>query len=364
MLPDPSPSLRPHVLAVGFLLLVVVGAVLTDPLNPARARLADSSTAGQHAFRSFTTSTAFEAGTNQGTSVSGGELRISKPVGQVKAAGRSWSYARWTSGWVRPAHPFTQLIPSWNVVTPANTAVQVQARVRSTANEVSSFKTIAHVVHPRRHRPPRQRGPPARRPRLAEHRHPDGRLGRLAERLPAARAAAAHSQQQGDSGRLRRQRGGQPTSDGHPADQQDAVRRPRARRPGVLPDDAPRPVPPVRRRRRGLVLPDLAGDDPRLLQVAAHQDQLRLGRASPTPTPGSTTSPGSSTTTATTAPATGPSTRRTPPTSPATPSSPGSPACARPSGSSTSASRSRRRSPSARASSPAPRSARPPATSS
>jgi hypothetical protein len=138
-----SPSLRPHVLAVGFLVLVVAGAVLTDPLHPERARLAASSTAGQHTFRSYTSNAAFTAGTNEGTRVSGGALRIGRTLGTTTSAGRKWAYARWSSGWVRPAHPFTQLIPSWNATTPPKTAVKVQARIHSTDHRLGTFKTIA-----------------------------------------------------------------------------------------------------------------------------------------------------------------------------------------------------------------------------
>jgi hypothetical protein len=130
------------VLATGFVALAVAGTVLTHPVTPERARLAASPTAGQHAFRTFTTNAAFSAGTNEGTRVSGGSLTISRVMGTVNAAGRSWSWSRWTSGWVRPAQSFTELIPSWNVVTPANTAVQVQARVRTTTGKTSRFKVL------------------------------------------------------------------------------------------------------------------------------------------------------------------------------------------------------------------------------
>ena len=103
----------------GFLVLVVAGALLTDPVTPERARLAASSTAGQHAFRQITTNAAFAAGTNEGIRVAAGSMTISKPVGRINDAGRSWSWSRWTSGWVQPGQSFTQLVPTWNVVTPA-----------------------------------------------------------------------------------------------------------------------------------------------------------------------------------------------------------------------------------------------------
>ena len=142
MLPHISTPLRVQVLATGFLALVVAGALLNTPVTPERARLAATSTAAQHAFRTFTTNAAFAAGTNQGTRVSAGSLTISRPMGTVSAAGHRWSWSRWTSGWVRPARSFNQLIPSWNAVTPPNTAVQVQARVRSTGGTISKFKVL------------------------------------------------------------------------------------------------------------------------------------------------------------------------------------------------------------------------------
>ena len=140
---EPSHSLRPHVLAVGFLVLVVAVAVLTDPVTPERARLAASSTAGQHAFRMFTSDADFTSGKSEGIKVSGGALRISTRKGTLSTAGRTWSYSSWTSALVRPGHPFTQLIPSWVVTTPANTAVAVQARLHTTDRRLSSFKTVA-----------------------------------------------------------------------------------------------------------------------------------------------------------------------------------------------------------------------------
>ena len=134
---------RLRTILVGFVILVVAGALLTDPLSPERARLTASSALGQHTYRQVTTSTAFRAGTNEGTRVSGGSLTISKPIGSSTYAGKRWSYSRWTSGWVSPGHSFTQLIPTWNAVTPANTWVQVQARVRSSAGRTSGWKTMA-----------------------------------------------------------------------------------------------------------------------------------------------------------------------------------------------------------------------------
>jgi hypothetical protein len=134
------------VFAVSCLVLLVAVAVFTDPassVTPERARLAASSTAGQHAFRSFSTDAAFAAGTNEGTRASAGALRITKPLGNWRTAGRTWAWSRWTSAWVHPGRPFTQLIPSWNVVTPQDTAVLVQARIHTASGRYGAFKTVA-----------------------------------------------------------------------------------------------------------------------------------------------------------------------------------------------------------------------------
>ena len=140
-----TPPMRLQVLAIGFLLLLVAGAVLTDPVRHERARLISSTTttSAAHAFRQVSTDAAWNAGTQEGTRVSGGSVTLGKPAGTLTYAGQRWSWARWTSWWVQPGQSFTQLIPSWNVVTPNGTWVQVQARVRSSTGRVSGWKVIA-----------------------------------------------------------------------------------------------------------------------------------------------------------------------------------------------------------------------------
>jgi len=128
-------------LGAGFLVLALAGAVLTHPVTHERARLAAAAPA-QPAFRLITTDAAFRAGTNEGTRVAGGSVTINRPVGRLTTSGRSWSWSRWTSWWVQPGQSFTELLPSWNVVTPSGTAVQVQARVRSSTGRVSGWKVM------------------------------------------------------------------------------------------------------------------------------------------------------------------------------------------------------------------------------
>ncbi len=141
VLPHSSASLRFKALGAGFLALVLAGAVLSDPVTHERARLTSAAPA-QHAFRMVTTDAAFRAGTSEGTRVARGSVTISKPVGRITTAGRSWSWSRWTSWWVQPGQSFTELLPSWNVVTPSGTAVQVQARVRSSTGRISGWKVM------------------------------------------------------------------------------------------------------------------------------------------------------------------------------------------------------------------------------
>jgi hypothetical protein len=139
-----SRPVRVRALGAGFLALVVAGALLTDPVSPERARLTATSNLGQHSFKQVTTTTGFRAGTNEGTRVASGSVTIARPVGTTSFGGKRWAWARWTSGWVTPGHAFTELVPTWNAVTPADTFVRVQARVRSSTGRLSGWKVLAN----------------------------------------------------------------------------------------------------------------------------------------------------------------------------------------------------------------------------
>ena len=141
MLPHLSTSSRLPALGVGFLALGLAGALLVHPVTPERARLAAAST-GEHAFRKITTTTGFRNGTSEGFQVKAGSLTISKPVGHLSYAGKTWAYSRWTSPEIKPGQSFTQLIPSWNITTPSGTAVKISARVRSSSGKLSGFKVM------------------------------------------------------------------------------------------------------------------------------------------------------------------------------------------------------------------------------
>ncbi len=141
VLPRISAPRRLQALGAGFFVLVLAGALLTGPLTHERARLT-ATTVGQHTFHRVTTDAAFRNGRSEGVQIAGGSVTISKPMGRLGYAGRQWAWSRWTSAWIRPGQSFTELIPSWNVVTPSSTMVQVQARARSSAGNVSRFKVM------------------------------------------------------------------------------------------------------------------------------------------------------------------------------------------------------------------------------
>ncbi len=142
MLPHLSASLRLRALAVGFLALVLAGVFLTDPLTPERARLTAAASPRPHTFSQITSDANFRAGISEGVRIANGSMTFAAPRGRLRYAGSTWSWARWTSWNVQPGQTFTQLVPTWNIATPANTLVQVQARVRSTAGRFSTWKLM------------------------------------------------------------------------------------------------------------------------------------------------------------------------------------------------------------------------------
>jgi hypothetical protein len=142
VLPHISASLRPQVLAAGFLALVLAGAFLTDPLTPERARLAAPSSARPHTLSQVTSDANFRAGISEGVRIANGSVTMGAPRGRLTYAGQSWSWSRWTSWNVQPGQSFTQLLPTWNITTPPNTVVQVQARTRNTSGKFSTWKLM------------------------------------------------------------------------------------------------------------------------------------------------------------------------------------------------------------------------------
>ena len=68
-------------------------------------------------------------GTADGVRPGAGGLRLHRPVGTVTEGGREYEYAVWTSPAHRPGFGATQVVPSWNAVTPPGTWLDVDLQV-------------------------------------------------------------------------------------------------------------------------------------------------------------------------------------------------------------------------------------------
>ena len=134
--------LRVKAVPAGLLVLAVAGGVLSGPVNPDRARLAAAVTP-RSALDSTSSSAAFARGTSEGITIASGSITAGRAAGTTTVAGKPFSWSRWTSPWVSPGISFTQLVPTWDAVTPAGTAVRVVARLRSTTGATSGWKQVA-----------------------------------------------------------------------------------------------------------------------------------------------------------------------------------------------------------------------------
>jgi hypothetical protein len=127
---------------IGIVLLgVPIGVGLHQRVLGGAVALSASSTAA-NTFTSWQGAAGWNAGSHEGTAVSGRELVMTTPIETRALGGRTWQVSRWTSAWATPSHTFTQLIPSWNARTPSGALIQVRVRARSTTGAVSSFDTL------------------------------------------------------------------------------------------------------------------------------------------------------------------------------------------------------------------------------
>lgn len=89
------------------------------------------------------TGAGFDAGIKDRTAVSNGRLVMASPTRTVRLDGKTYLTAGWTSDWITPSHTFTELIPSWQATTPANTFVGVSLQVRDTTGRTSTWDSVA-----------------------------------------------------------------------------------------------------------------------------------------------------------------------------------------------------------------------------
>ena len=292
-------------LALAPVLALVASLLASQPARPGRGRRRrhERRATSSIANTSWSTGADWRSGQLKGVRVKAGSLVPKKPRAG-KLGGRSYQVGTWTSPWSAPGFGLTQLIPTWEAVTEGDSVVKVQVRGQAADGTVSSWDSMAEwtLDNPSRAAPLARQ--PDRRPGPGQRRHLAGRD----PADPVAGAGAPLPQLGHQAARAARpgRRDGQ--CPGRPRQHPDVDPRPggrdRARRTDLLPDDALRPLPPVGRRRRGLVLADVA---PRWCWPTTASSPAPSPTSRPaTPTPRSTTPRASSTTTPTTAPATGP----------------------------------------------------------
>ncbi|GAB3662059.1 peptidase C39 family protein [Nocardioides korecus] len=142
--------LRVKAVPAGLLVIAVAGGVLSGPVLPHRARLAAATTpttttgvAPRNVLSSTSSTAAFGAGKAEGVRVAAGSITFGQAAGTTPEAGGTWAWTRWTSPWTTPGNAFTELVPSWDAVTPAGTSVRVVARLRSSSGATSGWKQVA-----------------------------------------------------------------------------------------------------------------------------------------------------------------------------------------------------------------------------
>ncbi|MFI6029639.1 peptidase C39 family protein [Amycolatopsis magusensis] len=87
----------------------------------------------------------FRAGTLDGVALGPGGLRLTRPIGTVErtepALGttRTYEYGRWTSPDYRHGFDATELIASWNALTPAKTWLQVEVKATTATGENTAW---------------------------------------------------------------------------------------------------------------------------------------------------------------------------------------------------------------------------------
>ena len=123
-------------------LAVPLGVASHGRTDPRDARVRMVADHGLSTLTRFTTAADFGGGTARATRYADGALRPSGSLRRRTVAGRSYAVSRWTSAWVAPGQPFTELVPSWSARTPGGSWVQVLVRVRDSLGRTSTYKDL------------------------------------------------------------------------------------------------------------------------------------------------------------------------------------------------------------------------------
>ncbi|MEO6511173.1 MAG: C39 family peptidase [Nocardioides sp.] len=82
------------------------------------------------------------AGTNRGTVVSDAGVAFGTRTGTREYGGRSYERARWTAPWQMSAFSFTELIASWEAITPGDSWIDVEVRGRNSKGVTASWDVL------------------------------------------------------------------------------------------------------------------------------------------------------------------------------------------------------------------------------
>ncbi len=122
------------------LLLVasVALAGLLTPVGPAGA----AAPARRIAYVEWDSGADLRTGKLSGVEVRKGRLAMGEPSGTRRFAGRDYDTGSWVSPWRTPAFDLTELIASWDAVTPGDSWVEVSVRGRTGAGTRSSWDVL------------------------------------------------------------------------------------------------------------------------------------------------------------------------------------------------------------------------------
>jgi hypothetical protein len=125
-------------------LLVATTVALTGLLAPVAlvAPAEAAAPARKIAYAEWDTAADLQQGTLSGLSVRKGGLELGEPAGRRTFDGRAYDTGSWVSPWRTPSFDLTELIASWDAVTPGDSWVEVSVRGRTAAGKRSSWDVL------------------------------------------------------------------------------------------------------------------------------------------------------------------------------------------------------------------------------
>ncbi|MBS45086.1 MAG: hypothetical protein CMH83_18340 [Nocardioides sp.] len=122
------------------LAVVPAGGAAAAPAGPAAYKRADQR---QITYTDWDTGADFRRGAMRGVVMQKGRLKLGAPVASSRLGGTTYDKGIWTGPWSTPGHAFTELVASWEAVTPKDSHVVVRVRGRDASGARSSWDTLA-----------------------------------------------------------------------------------------------------------------------------------------------------------------------------------------------------------------------------